>query len=77
MSKSEGFKILLDKIFLLSLVVPIFPVVIPLAVDLSDVVSGDLVVRRPTGAHLYYPALQFGHLCLGDWSSHQANLKQT
>ena len=31
------------------LVVPIIPVVIPLAVDLSDVVSDDLVVRRPTG----------------------------
>ena len=46
--KSEKFKILLDKIFLLSLVVPIIPVVIPLAVDLSDAVSGDLVVRVPT-----------------------------
>ena len=32
----------------LSSVVPIIPVVIPMAVDLSDVVSGDLVVRLPT-----------------------------
>ena len=29
-------------------VVPIIPVVIPLAVDLSDAISGDLLVRRPT-----------------------------
>ena len=29
-------------------VVPIIPVVIPMAVDLSDAVSRDLVVRRPT-----------------------------
>ena len=29
-------------------VVPIIPVVIPLAVDLSDVVSDDLVIQRPT-----------------------------
>ena len=33
---------------LLSSVVPIIPVVIPMAVDLSDAVSGDLVVRLPT-----------------------------
>ena len=29
-------------------VVPIIPVVIPMAVDLSDTVSRDLVVRMPT-----------------------------
>ena len=29
-------------------VVPIIPVMIPLAVDLSGVVSDDLVIRRPT-----------------------------
>ena len=29
-------------------VVPIIPVVIPMAVDLSDAVSRDLIVRRPT-----------------------------
>ena len=29
-------------------VVPIIPVVIPMAVDLSDAVSGDLLVRKPT-----------------------------
>ena len=29
-------------------VVPIIPVVIPVAVDLADAVSRDLVVRRPT-----------------------------
>ena len=29
-------------------VVPFIPVVIPMAVDLSDAVSRDLVVRRPT-----------------------------
>ena len=35
--------------FPLSPVVPIIPVVIPLAVDLSDVVSeNDLVIQRPT-----------------------------
>ena len=34
--------------FLLSSVLPIIPVMIPLALDLSDVVSRDLVVRRPT-----------------------------
>ena len=32
----------------LSSVVPIIPVVIPVALDLSDVVNRDLVVRRPT-----------------------------
>ena len=32
----------------LSSVVPVIPVVIPMAVDLSDAVSGDLVVRVPT-----------------------------
>ena len=32
----------------LSLVVPVVPLVIPLAVDLSDAVHRDLVVRRPT-----------------------------
>ena len=29
-------------------VVPFIPVVIPMAVDLSDAVSRDLLVRRPT-----------------------------
>ena len=29
-------------------VVPIIPVVIPLAVDLSDVSENDLVIQRPT-----------------------------
>jgi len=29
-------------------VVPIIPVVIPMAVDLSDAVSGDLLERKPT-----------------------------
>ena len=32
----------------LSLVVPIIPVLIPMDLDLTDAVSGDLVVRRPT-----------------------------
>ena len=32
---------------LLPSVVPIIPVVIPMAVDLSDAVSRDLLVRRP------------------------------
>ena len=36
------------KICLLSSVLPIIPVMIPMALDLSDVVSRDLVVRRPT-----------------------------
>ena len=32
----------------LSSVVPVVPVVVPLAVDFSDAVHRDLVVRRPT-----------------------------
>ena len=45
-----GNVLVLDKICISSLssVVPIIPVVIPMALDLSDAVSRDLVVRVPT-----------------------------
>ena len=45
----EGYyNYLLCDLKILSPVVPIIPVVIPMALDLSDVVSRDLLVRRPT-----------------------------